>query len=193
MVSWRELLTIIKYQSWDWRPDPAILKFKVETWQQDDEFVKFIKLSHLHISMQILHTVSYTFYCADNENLFNNQELLKLVIILNSCNLNVRFRDDTVRWHWILVTAKEYRVNSHDKGPGFLSETMLVDIRFVCFPPVRIVTLLFRVLGNLLLELLFYFYFSTCFHIIKDTFPLKNTHAQHVIFSYPVLLKNHKS
>ena len=105
----------------------------------------------------------------------------------------MRFRDDTARWYWILVTAKEYRVNSQDKGPGFLSETMLVDIRFVCFPPVRIVTLLLRVLGNLLLELLFYFYFSTCFHIIKDTFPLKNTHAQHVIFSYPVLLKNHKS
>ena len=75
MVSWRELLTIIKYQSWDERPGPAILKFKVETWQQDDEFVKFINLSHLHISKQILHTVSYTFYGADKENLFNNQEL----------------------------------------------------------------------------------------------------------------------
>ena len=46
-----------------------------------DEFVKFINPSHLNISMQILHTVSYTFYGADNENLFNNQELLKLVII----------------------------------------------------------------------------------------------------------------
>ena len=45
-----------------------------------DEFVKFINPSHLNISMQILHTVSYTFYGADNENLFNNQELLKLVI-----------------------------------------------------------------------------------------------------------------
>ena len=76
MVSWRELLTIIKYKSWDWRPGPAILKFKVETWQRDDEFVKFINLSHLNISMQILHTVSYTFYGADNENSFNNQELL---------------------------------------------------------------------------------------------------------------------
>ena len=192
MVSWRELLTIIKYKSWDWRPGPAILKFKVETWQQDDEFVKFIKLSHLHISMQILHTVSYTFYRADNENLFNNQELLG-DHFLNSCDLNVRFRDDTARKHWMLVTAKEYRVNSQGKGPGFLSETMLVDIRFVCFPPVRIVTLLFRVFGNVPFELLFYFYFSTCFHIIKDIFPLKNTHAQHVIFSYPVLLKNHKS
>ena len=65
-----------------------ILKFKVETWQlrafQDflfDEFVKFINLSHLNVSMQIFHTVSYTFYCAENENLFNNQGLLQLVII----------------------------------------------------------------------------------------------------------------
>lgn len=72
----------------------------------------------------------------------------------------------------MLVTAKEYRVNSQGKGPGFLSETMLVDIRFVCFPPVRIVTLLFRVLGNVPFELLFYFYFSTCFHIIKNIFLL---------------------
>ena len=60
----------------------------METWQQRafrdflfDEFVKLINLSHLNVSMQILHTVSYTFYRADNENLFNNQGLLQLVII----------------------------------------------------------------------------------------------------------------
>ena len=72
----------------------------------------------------------------------------------------MRFRDDTARKHWMLVTAKEYRVNSQGKGPGFLSETMLVDIRFVCFPPVRIVTLLFRVLGK--------YHLNYCF---TSTFP----------------------
>lgn len=105
----------------------------------------------------------------------------------------MRFRDDTVRWHWILVTAKDYRINLQGKGPGFLSETMLMDIRFVCFPPVRIVTLLFRVLGNVPFELLFYFYFSTCFHIIKDIFLLIKYTYTACYFSYPVLLKNHKS
>ena len=70
--------------------------------------------------MHILHTVLFTFPAADKENLFNNQELLYLVVISFIVGRNkmlqlVTLRDQRVN-SFFFPQKKKKKKNSYQKG-----------------------------------------------------------------------------